>query len=151
MNAFAAGILSGVSVAGALNPWDRALYLSVAHERPFFAAANWKSPYTGFWQVLVHRTLTSGLYYPLFDVFRQPVERFVTGNDHTCDLSPTMHGLLVSFLVGNAAGATSGAVTNPLTAVKYSSWDTTYSFWQTCTRMWQQGGYKPFMVAIGRK
>ena len=148
-NAFTAGILSGVTVAGAFNPWDRALYLSVVHERPFFASDNWRAPYTGFWQVLLHRTLTSGLYYPLFDIFKQPVENAVNSYHLTQELNPAKHGLIVSFLVGTLAGAFSGVLLNPLTAVKYSAWDTRFSFFKTCRILWREGGYRPFLNALG--
>lgn len=148
-NAVAAGVFSGVAVAGIFNPWDRALYLSVVHERPFFALENWKAPYTGFYQVLVHRTLTSGLYFPLFDIFREPSETIVNAAHLTHAYAPNLHGLAVSFLVGNLAGATSGAVLNPLTAIKYSAWDTQHSFLHTCKLMYSSGGTRPFINAIG--
>lgn len=149
-NALTAGIVSGVGVAGLFNPWDRALYLSVVHERPFFALENWRKPYTGFCQVLVHRTLTSGIYFPLFDLLNQPCENVINNyTPLTTDYSPRLHNLAVSFLVGNCAGALSGVLLNPLTAIKYSAWDTQKSFFTTAKELYRSGGFRPFTNAIG--
>lgn len=43
-----------------LNPYDRALYLSVVNRRPFLIAANFKRPYMGIGQTLVQRALSTG-------------------------------------------------------------------------------------------
>jgi hypothetical protein len=39
------GLLGGISQAGLFNPWDRALYLSVKHNRPFLSGLNFINPY----------------------------------------------------------------------------------------------------------
>ena len=62
---FVAGLGAGLSVTTAFNPYDRALYLSVAHARPFVAAANWTTPYQAWTQTLASRALSAGLYFPL--------------------------------------------------------------------------------------
>lgn len=135
-NKFAAGFLSGIIVAGAFNPWDRALYLSVIHERAFLDRANFKNPYKGFYQALFHRTLSSGLYFPLFDLFEPVYSKHVDSS------------LLVHFLAGNTAGAVSGVVLNQFTAIKYASWDAEHGFLSTTRQMWREGGIKPFMKGI---
>jgi hypothetical protein len=52
-----AGLVCGLFQAGLFNPWDRALYLSVRDRRPFLHATNFKNPFQGFWQAIVHRTI----------------------------------------------------------------------------------------------
>lgn len=74
---FLAGLTSGVAVAGLFNPFDRALYLSVLHTRPFLQPVNWSNPYTGFLQSLLGRTLSGGLYFPLYDLCVVPLQKHV--------------------------------------------------------------------------
>lgn len=52
-----AGLTSGVIQAGLLNPWDRALYLSVKDSTAFLSKANWNAPYHGFSQAVVGRAI----------------------------------------------------------------------------------------------
>ena len=169
---FCAGLVSGVLVAGLFNPWDRALYLSVVHERRFLHRSNFVQPYKGFYQALFFRTLSSGLYFPLFDTFtplyRQLFSRMdgepaaasssspATGPVAASALAPSSppsprssHPLLVHFMAGNSAGAVSGAVLNGLTAIKYASWESERGgFSSTARAMWRQGGVRPFMKGI---
>ena len=146
-----AGLISGVTVAGIFNPWDRALYLSVLHSRPFLDRANFVAPYTGFYQALFHRTLSGGLYFPLYDyfipayaaAFTAYARRHPESNAH-----PRNHPILLHFLAGNTAGAVSGVVLNQLTAIKYASWDGNRGFLRTAAGMWAAGGLAPFFKGI---
>lgn len=135
-----AGLTSGVVIAGLFNPWDRALYLSVLHQRPFLRACNWRSPYTGFLQSLLGRTLSGGLYFPLYDLCLRPCQT-ITGL--------RSDSALLAFLAGNTAGAVNGIVLNHLTTVKYQSWKTKERFLRTAKTMFQQGGCRPFMKGVG--
>ena len=56
-----AGLSSGVIQAGLLNPWDRALYLSVKDSTAFLSRANWNAPYHGFSQAVVGRAISGAL------------------------------------------------------------------------------------------
>ena len=109
----------------------------------------------GFFQALFLRTLSSGIYFPLFDLF-QPVYVDLFDKYHSWRY-PTMssaaasdctHPLMVHFLAGNSAGAVSGVVLNQLTAIKYASWDAEHGFLTTARRMWAEGGMRPFMKGI---
>ena len=64
------------------------------------------------------------------------------------DASNCTHPLGVHFLAGNSAGAVSGVVLNQLTAIKYASWDAEHGFLATASRMWREGGMRPFMKGI---
>jgi hypothetical protein len=66
---FLCGIASGVIQAGLFNPWDRALYLSMSNQMPFWSKENFRNPYLGFFQSVGHRALSGGLYYPLENFF----------------------------------------------------------------------------------
>ena len=59
----ASGLIAGIANSGFFNPWDRALYLSVKHNRPFLSMQNFKSPYQGFSQALVQRSFLGSIYY----------------------------------------------------------------------------------------
>lgn len=150
-----AGLASGVSVAGLFNPWDRALYLSVLHSRPFLRRANFSHPYQGFWQVCVHRTLTGGLYFPLFDA-AQPMVREIITKGVGKSTSEAEQSALLHFACGNFAGGFSGVVLNGLTAVKYASWAASQhvphkpppGFLATARSMWSAGGLSPFTKGI---
>ena len=115
----------------------------------------WRGCVQGFFQALFLRTLSSGLYFPLFDLFTPMYvslfERYHTWRYPTMSAtaaSQCAHPLGVHFLAGNTAGAVSGVVLNQLTAIKYASWDAEHGFLTTAQRMWQEGGIRPFMKGI---
>ena len=59
------GGISGLIVAFSLNPWDKALYISVTQHRQFLDLRNFKHPFQGVTQSLFQRTISHGLYFPL--------------------------------------------------------------------------------------
>jgi hypothetical protein len=137
---FCAGLVSGVSVAGIFNFWDRALYLSVKHKRNFMDPLNFKHAYRGFFQSLGHRTLAGGMYFPLCDIFRERLVIWLPGER-------TSQDLLVVTCAGNLAGMFNGVVLNKLSAIKYHMWGHTEgaNFWATARIMYREGGWKPFV------
>jgi len=148
LNQFMAGMCSGVTVAGLLNPYDRALYLSVRHRRNFLDRANFKNPYRGFWQSLCGRALSGGLYFPLYDVMEKPCRKFFV----TADSQPNeREKLLANWSAGTLAGSVNGFLLNSLTAVKYHSWGSDRSkvgFVVVARRMYSKGGVRPFFKGI---
>ena len=58
---FEAGLASGLACAALFNPWDRALFLSVIESRAFLSPSNFRQPFQGLGQTLVHRTVSNGL------------------------------------------------------------------------------------------
>lgn len=137
---FSCGVVSGMVTAGLLNPYDRALYLSVKNRRPFFDRQNWSSPYRGFTQTLFQRAVSTGLYFPLEQLAIGPA-RHVLGLDSTAELA-----------AGMAAGACNGVLLNPLSAIKYNLWGTderARSFITTASSMWRKGGLRPLMNGMG--
>ena len=59
--------------AGLFNPWDRALYLSVKHSRPFLSGENFQRPYQGFWQVRPPTHTTHDVYQLIFFPSTPPI------------------------------------------------------------------------------
>lgn len=119
---FGCGLAAGLIVTSVLNPWDRALFLSVVFYRPFFSWTNWRDPYRGLAQTLVQRSISSGLYFPLEDIFT--------------------HALGSPLLGGQAAGVVLGALMNPLAYIKYQSWgsETSRNFLSTARKIYRDTG-----------
>lgn len=111
---FNCGILSGLIQAAVFNPWDRALYLSVANHRPFLRAENFKHPMAGVMQTITQRAVSSGLYFPLEDIFAEELTK-LNNKRHE------QHGArTINFVAGLLAGATNGFFLNPFSSVKVS-------------------------------
>jgi hypothetical protein len=139
-----AGVLSGTTQAMLLNPWDRALYLSITHRRPFLTAANFSRPYMGFAQAAVQRVISSGLYFVLQHQAEKFIEQrggtYLQRQDRASDL-----------LVGMFAGSLNGLLLNPLASIKYYAWskNNAWSWSGTTAHMWQRGGLLPFVKGAG--
>jgi hypothetical protein len=73
------GLLAGVAQAGVFNPYDRALYLAMIHNRPFLTLDNWRHPYRGFGQSVSTRALSGGLFFPLEHFFLKGMLNFHFG------------------------------------------------------------------------
>lgn len=110
---FGAGLVVGIFLAGAFNPVDKGLYLSVLYRRPFLLRENFQHPFEGFGQAILQRTLSAGLYYPLYDTWQPLMDRVLPSYQHT---------VLPSIVAGILAGASSGALLNALSVVKYHNW-----------------------------
>lgn len=101
------GLISGLIQAFLFNPWDRALYLSVKHERPFLKFANFESPMSGVLQTVVQRAISAGLYFPLEELSIEFLE-----------LTFGVYNSAVVFAAGTIAGVANGVLMNPFTRVK---------------------------------
>ena len=139
---FSAGIIQGAVIAGTFSPWDRALYLSVKDQKPFFEPSCWRNPYQGFLNGMLQRTLSAGLYFPLFDFYIKPLRELIPGKDGSKSIYSTV-------LAGNFAGVTSGVVLNSLCVVKYGNWGSEVSALQTAKLLFRRGGIRTFFNATG--
>lgn len=106
----ACGCMSGVLITTALNPWDRALFLSIVHQRPFLDRQNFRHPYQGVFQTMAHRSVSYGLYFPLEQLYCDSL-KFGGVDDK-----------MVYVLAGCMVGATNAILLNPLAYVKYYGW-----------------------------
>lgn len=133
------GLIAGVSSSGLFNPWDRALYLSVKHSRPFLSFQNFKSPYQGFSQALVQRAFLGSIYYIAQGELNAYLFPYLRNN---LGISQTIS----QFYVGLAAGSIGGVLTNSISAIKYHTWgQENASFRSSVHEMWNLGGIKPFL------
>ena len=140
-SAYCCGLLAGVAQAGVFNPYDRALYLAVKENRSFLSLQNWKAPYSGFFQSIGGRALSSGLYFPLEHYFLHFI-RPRADDDTTSSSYSQQH-----FIAGTAAGAANAIVLNPLSAIKYKTWgrEVSQGMWAEASRMLNKaGGLRPF-------
>ena len=106
------GIISGLAQAAVFNPWDRALYLSVMYHRPFLRSENFVNPMAGVMQTIMQRAISSGLYFPLEDIFTQSI------NNRVKDAQDPNHQRTVRFVAGLLAGSVNGLLMNPFSSVK---------------------------------
>lgn len=116
------------------NPWDRALYLSVKHKRPFLASSNWRSPFQGWLQSALHRTFSGGLYFVLQGLLSDALP------------SPLLPSH--SFLIGLLAGSLNGALLNPLAAIKYHNWGSSRSWSASIQHAMDRAGYSVFFKGM---
>lgn len=134
---FMAGLFVGVLLAGAFNPIDKALYLSVVKRRPFLTRNNFNRPFEGLAQAMAQRTLSAGLYYPLYDFWLPVVRRVLSEEDRKQSVLP-------SIVSGILTGATSGALLNAMSVVKYHNWGSSsysqYGVFVQAYRMYKKGG-----------
>lgn len=146
---FACGIGAGMIQAGLFNPYDRALYLSVKHKRPFISLSNWKNPYLGFAQSVCGRAVQGGLFFPLEKTFQSVL---IAGqNEHDGHGTVKMKRNRASdFLVGSAAGCVNATFLNPLTAIKYRTWGKSKNrgMMREARHMWRKAGITPFLHGL---
>jgi hypothetical protein len=110
------GFMSGLASAFLFNPWDRALYLSVKCERPFLLKENWQNPFRGVTQTVIQRAISSGLYFPLEQIFTELFNAYEEQNEKRKSTK--------LFISGMSAGAINGVIMNPLTRIKVNRmWD----------------------------
>ncbi len=143
----AAGFIGGFVQAGLFNPWDRALYLSIKEERPFLHVKNFVNPFAGVSQTIFQRSISSGLYFPLEEIFADMIVSSAIFGTSPSELAPNR--TWIALYAGLLAGATNGLLMNPLAAVKYSFWGATESdrgFLHTAKEMFQRGGLRIFFV-----
>lgn len=114
------GFMSGLIQAFLFNPWDRALYLSVKYERPFLRWNNFHHPFDGVTQTVVQRAISSGLYFPLEEIFADIFGAHSAKNEK--DKAWKL------FLAGTLSGAINGVVMNPLTRIKVSFFESHHIF-----------------------
>lgn len=132
---FVFGIITGVLQAVVFNPYDRALYLAVKHDRPFLSRAHFSRPFHGFEQAIVQRALSAGLYFPLEDQFRDRLRRMGTDS---------------GMAAGMCAGAVNGALLNGLATVKFEMWGAERArLLDTAKRMLRVGSFRPFLKGMG--
>ena len=140
---FAAGFAAGFTITGLLNPYDRALYLSVANRRRFLHPSNWQAPYQGLGQSLVGRVVSTGLWFPLERLARDALRSY----DSQGALPPAAHAAVA----GQIAGVANAMLLAPLSMLKYQTWglpDGERSAAATARAMYRSGGASAFFRGL---
>mmetsp|Transcript_43177 Transcript_43177/g.91960 ORF Transcript_43177/g.91960 Transcript_43177/m.91960 type:complete len:292 (-) Transcript_43177:168-1043(-) len=144
MTLVASGFAAGVVVTGILNPYDRALFLSVAMRRPFLHPCNWRSPYQGIGQSIVGRAISSGLWFPLE---RAASDAFCANNSTMAAMPPGMQ----TVLAGQVAGGVNALLLQPLSYIKYQTWglpEGKRSFQRTARKVYRTAGTGAFFRGL---
>ena len=138
------GLMSGFVCSFVFNPWDRALFLSVTYNRPFLSYVNFVKPFDGVLQSIFQRALSSGMYFPLEEIFEKELTVAFSKD--------TSSGWLVLF-AGFCAGGCNALMLNPLSAIKYHMWTASsdgkmasQGMLKTAREMLLNGGIRPFFV-----
>jgi hypothetical protein len=133
------GFAAGVVVSGLLNPFDRALFLSVAKRRPFLHRCNWRNPYQGVGQSIVGRALSTGMWFSL----ERTANDTLRSHSATAELSPNMRAAMS----GQMAGGANALILSPLTYVKFQTWglpESQRSFHRTALKVVREAGPSAF-------
>jgi hypothetical protein len=141
---FLVGIGVGISLTGAFNPFDRALYLMILHNRPFLSRQNFIKPWEGFSQAVVVRTFSGGMFYPVFDVWLDITSRAFANGGVDCSTPQ-----LGSVLAGQLTGVTNAVLVNPMNAIKYHMWSKDgHPARCTIQDMWHKHGLAAFAIGM---
>lgn len=138
-------LVSGAIQAVLFNPFDRALYVRVHHQRAHFLDwRNFERPFQGFGNAALYRTICSASY-----IFWQDSCRFFI-REWAPWLEKEKAPIMNPIVIGLVAGVANGAALNNMQAVKFHMWsnDDNRGFIETAKRMWRTSGWKVFFAGI---
>ena len=143
---FVSSLVTGVSTTVIMNPYDRALYLSIKQDRPFLSRVNFTSPYQGCGQALFQRTVFGSMYYIMQGELKTHMYPVVKDSiAHTKFIAPLCEPL-AHLSIGLTAGIAYGTITNFMSAIKYYTWgDENRNFFKSAHEMLKTGGLEPFL------
>lgn len=137
------GLFSGAFCAGFFNPWDRGLYLSIKHQRPFLSAANFAHPFQGVFQAVVQRSFAWGSYYMVQGEMRSYLKPLLINQWHWSESGAQL-------VIGLTAGSVSAFVNNPLSVIKYHTWgNDKRRFISSILEHWNHDGLNAFTKGLG--
>eukprot|EP01084_Bolivina_argentea_P312157 540415_1 len=129
----------GLAVTVTLNPWDKALYLSILHNRAFLDIRNFYDPFQGVGQSMFQRAISRGLYFPLEQFGCLFAKETLRLNDN------------ISYIFGGTfAGIINALLLNPVSAIKYTRWSDLehLSLKKEFISMYKEGGSKQFIKGM---
>jgi hypothetical protein len=136
---FISGMISGAFTSAALNPWDRAVYLSITNKRDFLMRVNFTKPYHGATQAIAQRAVFGSAYYLAQGQLRSKLVPYLRRDQF-------MPEPMIQMLVGVCAGSMHGFMTSSMALVKAQTWgNETNSFVLCVKNMYKISGYKAFM------
>jgi hypothetical protein len=135
----ASSVLTGIITTGIFNPIDRALYLAVVEKRSFLNAANFQAPYQGCFQAMLQKCIFGSLYYISQDALKTTLHPYLVNQLKTPEV-------FANLSLGLLAGSLNGILSNPMSAVKYTTWgDDNRKYLPTAKEMWKTNRFKPFI------
>lgn len=133
-----AGIGAGLVQTVLFQPYDRALYRYVVKRKPMTNMTNWRNMYQGMNNAVFNRMISYGLYYTMIDEFRNRFQSHGFGEVST------------TILTGMSVGTSCSILLNPLSAIKYSSWNRKgLGQFETARRMYRNNGVYGFTTGLG--
>lgn len=125
---FMCGFGTGLLSAYLFSPVDRALYLMIKNKSGIFNKQVWCKPYSGITQVLYNKTISYGIYFPLYDTYKQYFK-----------FNTTTSSILT--------GATVAILNNPINVIKIHNWNryTSIGSFQLGKEMYKKHGMNIFM------
>lgn len=128
------GMAGGLFNVFVFNPFDRALYLSTGKSAHPFKIMYFKHPFQGASNAIVQRTISYGMYYPLYDLFEERVKEYIPKRQHYTVLSSVITCCFTALL------------TSPLSAIKMTNWNTDHKkkLYNLAVSMHEKGGGKSF-------
>ncbi|AYV75134.1 MAG: hypothetical protein Terrestrivirus1_8 [Terrestrivirus sp.] len=101
---FISGLGAGVINTVLFNPVDKAIYLMIRDNKSLFDSSVWKNPYRGVSQAFYGRVMGYGIYFTLFDVYRENFNMSVLASS-----------------IGT--GCTTAVLTSPINVIKMFNWN----------------------------
>lgn len=160
-----AGIVAGLVNTVVFNPYDKALYHhtttltnSTKPRTSFWNRANWRSPYAGVSQAALHRVVSYGLYFPMWDFWTQKCRYVLEHNprlrmcssENTGQKSKDRYETRITFLAGSLTGTCTALMVNPLNVVKFHRWNNECSsLWQQTLLLYKRCGPRVFTKGLG--
>jgi hypothetical protein len=135
-------VTNAVAVTMVMNPFDKALYLSTALNRPFFSKSNFLRPYKGALPTIVQKMTFGSTYYIFQGIMQDNCDETLIRKYHCSSTE-------VAFINGIVAGSINCLISNPFSAIKYHSWNPIKGgFIQCAGEMWKAGRFEPFFRGI---
>jgi hypothetical protein len=135
---FFSGLVSGTTCAVLFHPFDRAIYLSVKHNRSFFIRQNFSTPYHGVTQTIIQRAFLGSAYYFVQEQMKKYAGPYLKNE---LQAGETAQHIAIGF----AAGSAHGLMTNTVSLVKAHAWsDPKHNFKSSAMEIYQAAGYKGF-------
>jgi hypothetical protein len=133
---YLAGLVSGLSNAGLFNWYDKALYESMKHNRPFLHLDNFRNPWQGFQAAIVGRVLSYGMFFPIAESCENFYKSYSDNPEIVRFLSSQSTGMLICLPLA------------PISAIKYRMWGSHHGYIDTSIKMYHHGGMVPFFQGI---
>lgn len=149
---FVSGLSAGIANTIMFNPVDRAIYLMVRDNKSLFDKSVWKNPYCGVRQAFYGRVIGYGIYFTLFDVYREKLKMnmFMASlgiKEHSNETEIVMNTLVASI----ATGCTTAVLTNPINVIKMFNWNQDTNNKKLVvlgTEMYKKYGYNVFFKGL---